>query len=97
MNYNDDQVTIAGLENQLCSFNTRIKPECLVFDNHQLHLEIHQEFLRVIDPKTESIFNKILYFFKILERPNTEELKNHIQDHINMLHYTNQIFQPLDK
>ena len=93
MNYNDDQATIAGLENQLCSFDTRMKPECLVFDNHQLHLELHQEFLRVIDPKTESIFNKILYFFKIIERPNTEELKKHIQDHINLSNTIDSIFK----
>lgn len=93
MNYNDDQVTIAGIENQLCSFDTRMHPVCLVFDNHQLHLKTHQEFLQVIDPKTESIFLKVLYFFKILKRPNIEKLKEHIQDHINLMNTIDSIYK----
>ena len=93
--YDDTQNDMIKIENTIMKYNSKVKCEVLLFDNHNLHIQMHTELLKTIDPNRETILDKILYSLKLKERTNPITIENHIQEHIDQLNTINKNFYKL--
>jgi len=66
---------------------------CSCLDNHTEHIKAHSELLKdrnMFGLKPPTIVERILYFFKLKEKPELTQYQvdavlNHIQEHIELL------------